>query len=295
MSETRMVKAEQSAVASKRFADKVISQYEAETGMKSDISEYQRTLAQHMFLKIDSSLKELEAKRVGNKAPFVWENVNMRKLALDTVNRVQLGLDALIPAHIYVIPYWSDNEKKYTLDLRVGYRGELFYRKEMTSEKVKDIRIELVYETDEFEAIMKDAEHDVETYTLHVTKPFDRGNIVGGIAYIVFEDQTMNKLVMLSEADMRKAESFSRSSDFWKRFPAEMRYKTLVHRAVAYLPIDPRKTNALAYMAVEDDENEAERGYREMPKPIEQETVEFVESDIVTDEGKETADEQPDF
>ena len=38
----------------------------------------------------------------------------------------------------------------------------------------------------------------------------------------------------------------------------EMRYKTLVHRAVSHIEMDPKKVNAPAFAAVENDSIESE-------------------------------------
>lgn len=140
--------------ASERFTNQIMSQFQAEAGSPVQFTAYERALAQHLFLKVDSCLKEFEKKRresgKESQAPFIWQNVNMRKLALDAVHRIQLGLDALIPAHIYPIPYFNGKEKLYDIDLRVGYRGELYYRTESPVEKPQDVRLELVYSSDEF-------------------------------------------------------------------------------------------------------------------------------------------------
>ena len=248
--------------ASERFTNQIMSQFQAEAGSPVQFTAYERALAQHLFLKVDSCLKEFEKKRresgKESQAPFIWQNVNMRKLALDAVHRIQLGLDALIPAHIYPIPYFNGKEKLYDIDLRVGYRGELYYRTESAVEKPQDVRLELVYSSDEFSPMMKSHDNNVEDYAFKIVNPFNRGNIIGGFAYISYKDPQKNKLVLVSEADFKKSCQAAKSQDFWSKYPAEMRYKTLVHRAMSHLPIDPKKVNAPAFAAVESDSVEAE-------------------------------------
>lgn len=248
--------------ASERFTNQIMSQFQAEAGSPVQFTAYERALAQHLFLRVDSCLKEFEKKRresgKESQAPFIWQNVNMRKLALDAVHRIQLGLDALIPAHIYPIPYFNGKEKLYDIDLRVGYRGELYYRTESAVEKPQDVRLELVYSSDEFSPMMKSHDNNVEDYTFKIVNPFNRGNIIGGFAYISYKDPQKNKLVLVSEADFKKSCQAAKSQDFWSKYPAEMRYKTLVHRAMSHLPIDPKKVNAPAFAAVESDSVEAE-------------------------------------
>mgnify|MGYP002801517327 CR=1 FL=1 len=248
--------------ASERFTNQIMSQFQAEAGSPVQFTAYERALAQHLFLKVDSCLKEFEKKRresgKESQAPFIWQNVNMRKLALDAVHRIQLGLDALIPAHIYPIPYFNGKEKLYDIDLRVGYRVELYFRRVSAVEMPQDVRLELVYSSDEFSPMMKSHDNNVEDYTFKIVNPFNRGNIIGGFAYISYKDPQKNKLVLVSEADFKKSCQAAKSQDFWSKYPAEMRYKTLVHRAMSHLPIDPKKVNAPAFAAVESDSVEAE-------------------------------------
>ncbi len=76
--------------ASERFTNQIMSQFQAEAGSPVQFTAYERALAQHLFLKVDSCLKEFEKKRresgKESQAPFIWQNVNMRKLALDAVH-----------------------------------------------------------------------------------------------------------------------------------------------------------------------------------------------------------------
>ncbi|MDR1692841.1 MAG: recombinase RecT, partial [Oscillospiraceae bacterium] len=248
-----------------RFSANVFRQFAAEAGNTPEFSEYERVLAQHLFLKVDSVLTELENKRQSSshpddKAPFVWSNVNMRKLALDAVHRVKLGLDALIPNHIHPIPYFNGKEKKYDLDLRVGYTGKDHYRRENARVKPVDVRYELVYSTDKFRPVKKSIHDDVEGYEFEITNPFERGEVVGGFGYIDFgtENQWLNQLVLVSKKDFDRSKSAAKSSDFWGKYPVEMMYKTLVHRTTEKLPLDPRSVNAASYAYVEQQESDAD-------------------------------------
>jgi recombination protein RecT len=80
--------------SSERFANEVAKQFEAEAGTPMAFTDYEKTLAQHLFLKIDAVLKEFEVKRLqqgkNDKAPYMWENINMRKLAIDAVHSYSL-------------------------------------------------------------------------------------------------------------------------------------------------------------------------------------------------------------
>lgn len=86
---------------SERFAAMVERQFAGEVG-NLNFTSYEKTLAQHLFIKVDAALAEAETKRRDASKPAIaWPNINMTKLAIDAVNRVQLGIDALIPGSLY--------------------------------------------------------------------------------------------------------------------------------------------------------------------------------------------------
>lgn len=267
---------------SERFLKNIQAQFAAEAGSPVAFSAYEKALAQHLFLKLDSILQDFEAKRIKdgktNQTPYTWKNINMRKLSLDAVHTVQLGLDALIPNHIHPIPYFNGKEKTYDLDLRVGYVGKAYYRMEASVEKPKDIIIELVYSSDTFKPIKKSISNNIESYEFEIKNPFDRGEIVGGFGYLVYDDSTKNKLILVSENDFEKSRKAAQSDKFWSKHPVEMRYKTLVHRVTEKLQIDPKKVNA-SYLYVEnkDAENDVRQ---EINENANKETIDIDYSEV---------------
>ena len=232
---------------SQRFMLKVQKEFSGAVGHGVEFTSFEKQLASNLFLKTDSALKEFEAKRLksGNdqKTPFTWENVNMEKLSIDAVHRVRLGLDALIPNHLHAIAYYNNKSGKYDLDLRIGYRGKHHIRMKMATEDVKDIRYELVHENDTFVPYPKDSERPVESYKFEISNPFDRGAVIGGFGYIIYEDETKNRLVMVSEEEFEKIRKVAQTQDFWGKWGDKMRYKTLVHRVTDHLDLDPAKIN----------------------------------------------------
>lgn len=270
--------------ASVRFVAQVQRQFTAEIGNPLAFTEYEKTLAQHLFLKIDSTFKELEAKRTDvNKPAVSWENVNMQKLALDSVHRVNLGLDALITGHIYPIPYLNSKTKKYDVDLRIGYVGKDYYCRQNAVEMPVDVRYELVYSTDTFKPVMKSFKNPIESYEFEITNPFDRGNIVGGFGYIMYQDPKKNKLVIVTDKDFKKSENSAMSKDFWGKHPNEMRYKTLVNRVTSKLSLDPKSVNAASYAYVEQQENDAEGRAAETIQANANKDIIDIESEEITD------------
>jgi len=241
---------------SHRFVNMVITEFAGTVGNASvNFDEKKKKLAQHLFIQIDTVLPELEKKRSGHnykkdQPQIIWNNINMPKLAIDAMRRIELGLDALIPNHISIIPYLNSRTKQYDIDLRIGYVGKDYYRRKMAIEPPLDIAYELVHETDFFVAFKKDVESPIETYIFEIKNPFDRGEIIGGFGYISYENPAKNRLVIVGEKDFVESKKAGKSDAFWGPYEKQMRYKTLVHRTTEKLRVDPEKINA-SFAAVE--------------------------------------------
>lgn len=241
---------------SERFQHYVTKEFSSLVGKSIELDEHQKRLVQNLFVKVDIALNDFEADRQKkNKGgtPIGWGSIDMAKMAVDGVHRIRLGLDALIPNHIHPIPYWNTKNAKYDLDLRIGYVGKDYYRRKVAVKEPKDIRYQLVHETDEFEPIMKSVDQEVENYRFKITKPFDRGDVVGGFGYIEFEDAAENKLVIVSEKEFKKVSNVAKASNFWNDWGDKMRYKTLVHRVTDELKIDPEKANSSVHYVESQD------------------------------------------
>lgn len=237
-----------------RFTGAMIREFQGVAGQEVQLSPEQKRLAQHLFLKIDESLTALEFKRGGNpnkkdQPPIAWKNINMQKLAIDAMRRIEIGLDALIDNHISPIPYLNGKTGQYDLDLRIGYAGKDYYKRRYAIDPPKDVKYELVYSTDKFKVVKKSMAQAVETYEFEVVNPWERGEIIGGFAYVVYDDPTKNQVILVSAKEFERSRSQG-NADFWTKNPAEMRYKTIVNRAMAKLHADPEKTPA-SYHVIE--------------------------------------------
>ena len=243
---------------SARFVNAIMNEFIATAGtlpVKFDTGK--KRLAQHLFIQMDAVLTTLEKKRLDkgpkNNPEIAWKNINMPKLAVDAMHRIELGLDALIPNHISVIPYLNGRTKQYDVDLRIGYVGNDYYRRKMAVEAPVDIIYELVHEKDKLVVIKKSAKNKVETYEFEIPEPFKRGAVTGGFGYIIFKEPTKNKLVLVSEDEFLRFKKYAQTDKFWGPHPDAMRYKTLIHRTTSKLQIDPDKVSP-AYAHVEAEE-----------------------------------------
>ncbi len=250
------------ATAGERFTAIVLKEFNGLTGSTVGLTDLQKKLAQHLFVKVDVALKTFEAKRRSSGVqPFSWANVNLNKLAVDAVYRIDLGLDALIPNHIHPVPYWNETMGKYDLDLRIGYVGKDYIHRQFALDPPVNVVYELVYDTDVFAPIKTSSG---SSFKFEITQPWSRGNIMGGFGYVVYDDPRKNLLVLVSEADFEKSQRLAKSQDFWENYPIEMHLKTLVHRTCDKIPLDPAKTNR-SYRAVEEEEEAIEGTYHEIP------------------------------
>lgn len=226
---------------------------EEQIGTGQAINEYHETLLQKLCIKISVALKVMEEKRLKDpndkRAAYKWKNINIEQLMLDAVYVVQLGIDALIPNNIHVIPYWSKALELYNIDLRLGYIAKDYLLREKALTEPLDIFYELVYETDNFMPIKKSKDNPVESYNFAITEPFNRGKVIGGFGYIMYDNDKMNKLVIVTKADFDKAKQAARTQDFWgsNKWEKEMQYKTLIHKVGKAIPLDPKKINSEAY------------------------------------------------
>lgn len=245
---------------SERFTQMIMREFANVSGNGVKLSPSKKQLTQHLFIAIDSKLHEYELRRIEknqkDKLPIVWANVNMQKLAKDAIHRINLGLDAFIENHIQIIPFYIKSDKKYTIDLGIGFVGKDYYRRKMAIDPPKNVIYELVYKNDKFKPVKKDINNKIEAYIFEIAEDaFNRGETVGGFGYIEYEDPTKNKLVLISEKEFKKAESCAPTDVFWKKWPENMKYKTTVLRTTAKIQPDPEKINE-SYMIVENDDQE---------------------------------------
>lgn len=270
---------------SSRFVEHVQKEFVGALGNQSSFTEHERKLATNFYIYADNQLKEFEAKRIkGNesKSPYEWSNVNMAKLAVDVVHRIRLGLDALIKNHLHVIPYWNKKRSQYNLDIRIGYVGKLFIARQMSMEPIRDIRLYMVHATDKFVFEEINGLQPRETFSFSIKEPFNRGDIKGGFGFIRYEDESLNKVVLVSEEEFKKAENVAKSTNFWRDWGERMRFKTLAHRVSDAVRLDPRKVHDSFYEVQKEDDlfaNNIEPKYKEQSIDLEisQEKVAFNE------------------
>lgn len=205
---------------SERFTNAVMKEFSSNNG-EVKLTPFQKKLCQNYFIKIDQTLKDAEKKRLAKSPEYrdelslTWENVNMSKLAVDVIAYSSVELDPTQPNHINMIPYKNTANNKYDMGFVIGYRGMELKAKKYGLEVPIDVVVELVYSTDKFKQFKKDMNNPIESYTLEVTNDFNRGDVVGGFWYHIFENPEKNKLKVFSLKDIEKRKPAYASAEFW--------------------------------------------------------------------------------
>ncbi len=260
--------------ASERFTGMVINEFQGNVG-QLNLNEYQKQLIRNYFIGIDNALKIAEerrsySKKKANDPAIIWQNVNMNKLAVDVVQNAKLGLDMAVTNHLSVVPYLNGKTNKYDLNLMPGYEGLRYVAIKYAIYPIIDIRVELIHKNDKFKMTSK---NNVECYEFDIENPFDRGEVIGGFGYIRYQDETRNKLVVMSKAELLKRKPSTAAAEFWggekdkwengkkvgtetiEGWQEEMLYKTMVRATCKKVPLDPKKINESYIYVMESAEN----------------------------------------
>lgn len=206
---------------SERFMNMVVSQFTGSVGEVA-LTDFQKRLAQNYFVSLDGVLKAAEDKRLFKKeknrdpVPVTWKNVNMEKLALDVVAYARIGFDPAQKNHISMVPFKNNKTGKYDIAFIEGYRGIELKSVKYGLNIPDHIVVEVVFSTDKFHPLKKDARNPCESYEFEITNPFNRGEPAGGFYYhSYFENPEKNKLVIFSLKDILKRRPEYASVEFW--------------------------------------------------------------------------------
>lgn len=264
MSNGKKEEKKKTGALAERFVGMVEEQFAEKMGASINFSDYEKKLSQHLFLRVDQALKDFEDRRSdkSKKTPYNWNNVNMMNLALSAVWKVELGLDALMDNHIHPVPYFNSKNGKYDLDLQTGYAG-LEYIALNYSVDPQPIKIitELVHETDEFQPLKKNYDRDIESYKFEIKNPFNRGEVIGGFGYIMYDDPKLNQLVIVDAKEFEDAQKQAPMKAIWENHPKKMKLKTTARRTIGNIKLDPKKVNkqAIVHESTGQAENKAQR------------------------------------
>ena len=269
--------------ASEAFTTRVFAEFSSGVG-EFALTNFQRRLVGNYFIALDAVLKTAEVNRLKksekyrDSVPVVWNNVNMQKLARDVVAYARIGFDPSQKNHIHMVPYKNNSTGQYDIGFIEGYRGIELKATKYGLNVPDAVIVELVYSTDKFRSIKKDASHRFENYEFEIVNDFDRGEIVGGFYYHVYSDAPeKNKLVVMSLKEILKRKPEYASTEFWggekpvykdnkktdetvhvDGWYEQMCWKTIYRAAYSDVTIDSQKIDD-DYLRLSQIENDADR------------------------------------
>jgi recombination protein RecT len=286
---------------SERFTNAVLKEFASNAGTV-ELTVFQKKLIQNYFIKLDQSLALAETKRL--KTPeknrealaYTWDNINMNALAQHVVGLSSVGLDPLQPNHVNLIPYKNSHTNKYDITPIIGYRGLGLKAKKFGLDVPDTVIIEVIYQNDTFKPIKKSFENQIEKYVFEIKNWLDRGEIVGGFFYHIYNlNPEKNRLRFFTLREIEKRKPKYASAEFWggektlysngqasgkekvEGWYDEMVYKTIYRAAYNDITIDSQKINE-QFISVFGDASKTE-----FDEPETTSTVEDVAHEVVTE------------
>jgi recombination protein RecT len=218
-----------------------------------------------------------------NEQGLKWSQVAVDyKLAQDLMVCAQIGFDMRSEKMLYAVPRMDNKVGKYRFTLQKGYMGRVYEAMKYAEGNLEDITAMLVYSTDKFVPHIHDSQHPGDTYEFEIMNPFDRGSLMGGFAYLIYDNPARNRLVLVSKADIEKRRAVSKSSKFWGGWYDEMALKTVYIAGAKAVKLDPDKLDE-AYersQVMESDGDDLEVQNQIHEKQAQAELVELEPEDL---------------
>lgn len=286
-----LTKKDSELTPSANFRNHVLREYSSATG-SSEFSPQLSRRVQNYFTKIDLVINDSEARRLNQsqekreQLEYCWKNINLEKLAMDVFTVASLGLDPLSANHINPILYKNNKTNKFDVGFIRGYKGREIIAKTYGLNPPKNVIVNLVYSKDTLSIYKRDRNNSIESFDFSVVNPFDRGDLIGGMFYIEFEDTSLNYVEAVSLSKIEKRKPKYASVEFWggekttykngkadgkevvEGWHEEMCRKTLYNMAYGLITVDGQKVNSVYESMI--------RSESEISREIEPNDAEFV-------------------
>ena len=218
-----------------RFTNAVVTAY-GDVAKGIEVTPKQLSLISNYYIKLDESLRN-------SKQKYTWKQVRLNELATTLAHMAKLNLDMSL-GQLSFIPFKHKDTGTINLVPVIGAKGYEYIAKNFGLDPPKNVVIELVYSSDRFSVVKKDATHDYDSYIFEVTNPFDRGNIIGGFGYLEYGDKSKNKILVMSEKDILKYRPQYYDQNFWSGENMKKMYeKTIAKQLLKKVVLDPDKVN----------------------------------------------------
>lgn len=244
---------------SERFTNSVLREYKS-IAKSIEITDKEYGLIANYFIKIDEMLRN-------SKQGYTWQNIRMKEFSTTLAHMAKIGLDMTIPNTLSFIPFKYKDTHTVNMVPVIGANGYQYLAMKFGINPPRNVVIELVYETDEFYIIKKDAKHAGDSYTFNINNPFNRGKIVGAFGFLEFRNQKLDKVIALSKEQLLKYRPAKYDATFWTgENEKKMLEKTMAKHILKKVVLDPEKINrfgdSISYLenneidAVEQDAKE---------------------------------------
>lgn len=155
--------------------------------------------------------------------------INKAQLQMGLLKGAFLGLD-FFNKECYLIPYGN------SVQFQTDYKGEIKFTKRYSTRPIKDIYAKVVRDGDTFEEKIVDGQATVT----FIPKPFNKGEILGAFAIVLFEDGGMQYETMSVDdiQNVRNTYSKAANSKAWKSSFDEMAKKVVLRRLCKHIDCD---------------------------------------------------------
>lgn len=219
-----------------RFTNAVVKAY-GDVARGIEVTPKEMKLISNYYIKLDEMIKNPDTK-IQN-----WKQVRLPELANTLAHMAKLNLDMSL-GQFSCTPFKHGETGTYDLVPVISKDGYWFIAKTYGITPPKRFVVELVYESDSFSIIKRDATHPCDEYTFSVTNPFNRGKIIGGFGYLEFEDKTNNFILAMSEEEILKYKPKYAKDSFWGGENKKKMYeKTIAKQLLKRVALDPNKVN----------------------------------------------------
>ena len=165
---------------------------------------------------------------VMNETPQLGK-INKAETIQGLLKGAYLGLD-FMNRECYLIPYGN------SVQFQTDYKGEVKFTKKYSTRKIMDIYAKVVREGDSFTEEIIDGRPSIDFKPL----TFNKGNIIGAFAVVLFKDGGMMYEVMSVEDINSVRQNYSKASQSkaWKNSFDEMCKKTVLRRLCKHIDTD---------------------------------------------------------
>lgn len=182
-------------------------------------------LAVNYFTRLDNELKKSNPAKT-------WKEIGFDDFLAKSIAYANIGIDPLAPKMLSFTLFKNKATNLYDVVFIEDVRCMELLARRYGINCPKNITVELIYSNDtEFSIIKKSLSNPIEGYEFGKINHFNRGDIIGGVSLMEYENPIYNKVRLMSISDITKrvktTDYNGKETSFWKNFKPEMCEKTI--------------------------------------------------------------------